>query len=92
MSATIVAFHAHPDDEALLTAGTMARLASEGHRVVLVLATDGGAGLAAAELRADGQLGGLRLTEARAIGGGARRGPRRVARLRRQRQRAAAGT
>ena len=58
MSATIVAFHAHPDDEALLTAGTMARLASEGHRVVLVLATDGGAGLAAAELRADGQLGG----------------------------------
>ena len=65
MSATIVAFHAHPDDEALLTAGTMARLASEGHRVVLVLATDGGAGLAAAELRADGQLGGLRLNEAR---------------------------
>ena len=60
MSATIVAFHAHPDDEALLTAGTMARLASAGHRVVLVLATDGGAGLAAAELRADGQLGGRR--------------------------------
>ena len=65
MSRTIVAFHAHPDDEALLTAGTMARLAAEGHRVVLVLATDGGAGLAASELRDDGRLGARRLTEAR---------------------------
>ena len=37
MSRTLVAFHAHPDDEALLTAGTMARLAAEGHRVVLVV-------------------------------------------------------
>lgn len=44
---TLVAFHAHPDDEALLTSGTMARAAAEGHRVVLVLATDGGLGLAA---------------------------------------------
>lgn len=39
--ATIVAFHAHPDDEALLTGGTLARLAAEGHRVVIVVATDG---------------------------------------------------
>ncbi|MBO2452912.1 PIG-L family deacetylase [Actinomadura barringtoniae] len=38
-------FHAHPDDEALLTAGTMARLADEGHRVVLVVATAGERGL-----------------------------------------------
>jgi LmbE family N-acetylglucosaminyl deacetylase len=65
MSLTIVAFHAHPDDEALLTAGTMARAAAEGHRVVLVLATDGGAGLAAAELSSDGGLGVRRLQEAR---------------------------
>ncbi len=65
MSPTIVAFHAHPDDEALLTAGTMARAAAEGHRVVLVLATDGGAGLAADELRHDGRLGARRLAEAR---------------------------
>ena len=65
MSPTIVAFHAHPDDEALLTAGTMARAAAEGHRVVLVLATDGGAGLAADELRDDGGLGERRLEEAR---------------------------
>jgi LmbE family N-acetylglucosaminyl deacetylase len=43
---TLVAFHAHPDDEALLTAGTLARAAAEGHRVVLVVATAGEAGLA----------------------------------------------
>ena len=34
--------HAHPDDEALFTSGTMAKAAAAGHRVVLVLATDGG--------------------------------------------------
>jgi len=39
--ATIVAFHAHPDDEVLATGGTLARLAAEGHRVVIVVATDG---------------------------------------------------
>lgn len=39
--ATIVAFHAHPDDEVLLTGGTIARLAAEGHRVVVVVACDG---------------------------------------------------
>ena len=66
MSRTLVAFHAHPDDEALLTAGTMARAAAEGHRVVLVLATDGGAGLAAPDLRGGDGLGALRLQEARA--------------------------
>ncbi len=55
---TVVSLHAHPDDEALLTGGTLARLAAEGHRVVLVVATDGAAGLAdhpgagLAELRA----------------------------------------
>lgn len=64
MTRTIVAFHAHPDDEALLTAGTMARLAAEGHRVVLALATDGGAGLAEDSLRSDGRLGERRLAEA----------------------------
>ena len=39
--ATIVAFHAHPDDEVLLTGGTIARLAAEGHRVIIVMATSG---------------------------------------------------
>ena len=37
---TLVVFHAHPDDEALLTAGTMARAVAAGHRVVAVFATD----------------------------------------------------
>ncbi|WP_063763807.1 PIG-L deacetylase family protein [Actinoplanes subtropicus] len=44
---TLVAFHAHPDDESLLTGGTLARAAAEGHRVVLVVATLGEAGGAA---------------------------------------------
>lgn len=39
--ATAVFFHAHPDDECILTGGTMAKLASAGHRVVLVTATRG---------------------------------------------------
>jgi LmbE family N-acetylglucosaminyl deacetylase len=39
--ATIVCLNAHPDDEALLTGGTIAMLTAEGHRVVLVVATDG---------------------------------------------------
>jgi LmbE family N-acetylglucosaminyl deacetylase len=42
----VVSFHAHPDDEVLLTGGTLARAAAAGHRVVLVVATDGEAGLA----------------------------------------------
>jgi LmbE family N-acetylglucosaminyl deacetylase len=41
MPGTLVVFHAHPDDEAIATGGTMARAAAEGHRVVLVLATRG---------------------------------------------------
>ena len=39
--ATLVTFHAHPDDEAIACGGTMARAAAEGHRVVLVVATRG---------------------------------------------------
>jgi LmbE family N-acetylglucosaminyl deacetylase len=39
--ATIVAFHAHPDDEVLLTGGTIALLAAGGHRVIIVVACDG---------------------------------------------------
>lgn len=50
---TLVFLHAHPDDEALLTAGTMARAAAEGHRVVLAVATDGAAGLTSADYRDD---------------------------------------
>ena len=39
--ATVTFFHAHPDDEAIATGGTMAALAAAGHRVVLVTATRG---------------------------------------------------
>ncbi|HEV7885978.1 MAG TPA: PIG-L family deacetylase [Acidimicrobiales bacterium] len=39
--ATAVFFHAHPDDEAIATGGTMAKAAAAGHRVVLVFATKG---------------------------------------------------
>jgi LmbE family N-acetylglucosaminyl deacetylase len=38
---TLVALHAHPDDESLTTGGTLARASAEGHRVVLVVATNG---------------------------------------------------
>jgi LmbE family N-acetylglucosaminyl deacetylase len=38
---TIVFVHAHPDDEASSTGGSIARASSEGHRVVLVVCTDG---------------------------------------------------
>jgi LmbE family N-acetylglucosaminyl deacetylase len=38
---TLVFFHAHPDDEAIATGGTMALAAANGHRVVLVVATHG---------------------------------------------------
>lgn len=48
--ATVVYVHAHPDDEASATAGAMARAASEGHRVVLVVATNGDHGDAPEDL------------------------------------------
>jgi len=43
--ATVVFVHAHPDDEAIFTAGTMSLLNAAGHRVVLVVATGGELGL-----------------------------------------------
>lgn len=51
---TLVSFHAHPDDEALLTGGTLARAAAEGHRVVIVVATAGESGLTADPLPVSG--------------------------------------
>lgn len=57
--ASVVAFHAHPDDEALLTGGTLALLVEAGHDVRVVLATDGASGLAADPRN----LGARRLTE-----------------------------
>lgn len=42
--ANLVFFHAHPDDEAIATGGTMALASDAGHNVVLVLATRGEVG------------------------------------------------
>ncbi len=39
--ATLVTFHAHPDDETIATGGLMANAAAAGHQVVIVLATRG---------------------------------------------------
>jgi LmbE family N-acetylglucosaminyl deacetylase len=39
--ATLVTFHAHPDDECIATGGVMCKAAAAGHRVVLVTATRG---------------------------------------------------
>ncbi len=38
---TLVSFHAHPDDETTTTGGSLARASAEGHRVVVVFATNG---------------------------------------------------
>jgi len=60
---TLVAFHAHPDDEALLSGLTLARTAAAGHRVVLVTATAGERGLAGVEDGRGEELARLRLAE-----------------------------
>jgi LmbE family N-acetylglucosaminyl deacetylase len=54
--ATLVCFHAHPDDEAIATAGVMAKAADEGHRVVLVVATKGELGEVADGFLGEGEL------------------------------------
>jgi LmbE family N-acetylglucosaminyl deacetylase len=53
--ATIVALHAHPDDECITQGGTLAKLADAGHRVVLVYATTGELGEVPEGLLADGE-------------------------------------
>lgn len=66
MPYTVVSFHAHPDDEALYTAGTLAQAVADGHRVVLVVATAGETGLAAATGPDEPPLGERRVEELRA--------------------------
>jgi LmbE family N-acetylglucosaminyl deacetylase len=53
--ATLVTFHAHPDDESIATGGTMAKAAAAGHRVVLVTATRGEMGEPVPGVLADGE-------------------------------------
>jgi len=61
--ATVTFFHAHPDDEAIATGGTMASLADEGHRVVLVTATRGELGEVADDLLHPGETLGERRSD-----------------------------
>jgi LmbE family N-acetylglucosaminyl deacetylase len=63
---TLVSFHAHPDDESFLTGGTLAKASAEGHRVVLVTATDGERGLASGLDGSGAVLAGLRRDELQA--------------------------
>ena len=58
---TILFLHAHPDDEAIFTGGTIALLAERGHRVVVVFATSGELGTGAGDGLRD-----VRRAEARA--------------------------
>jgi LmbE family N-acetylglucosaminyl deacetylase len=48
---TVLALHAHPDDEAIFTGLTLRRLADAGARTVLVVATDGALGRSRVPLR-----------------------------------------
>jgi LmbE family N-acetylglucosaminyl deacetylase len=60
----VVFFHAHPDDEAIFTGGTMALLAARGVRVVVVVATSGELGSPVDGVDPQG-LGDLRRDETR---------------------------
>jgi LmbE family N-acetylglucosaminyl deacetylase len=60
---TLVVFHAHPDDEAIATGGSMARAHAEGHRVVLVVATNGEHGEVPGDLGEDETLADRRRAE-----------------------------
>jgi LmbE family N-acetylglucosaminyl deacetylase len=63
---TIVFLHAHPDDEASQTAGTMRLAADAGHRVVCVYATDGDHGTVPPDLAEGETVVGRRRAEAEA--------------------------
>lgn len=63
---SIVCFHAHPDDEALASGGTIAKLVDDGHLVTLVFATRGEVGKVEDGFLAPGvSLGEAREAEAR---------------------------
>lgn len=65
---TLLAVHAHPDDETITTGGVLARAASEGTRVVVVTCTLGESGVSDATAPLQGELGSARADElARAL-------------------------
>ncbi|OLF17057.1 PIG-L family deacetylase [Actinophytocola xanthii] len=53
--ATMVTFHAHPDDESIACGGVMRKAYEQGHRVVLVVATRGELGEVPEGFLADGE-------------------------------------
>ncbi len=53
--ATMVSFHAHPDDECIACGGVIRKASEEGHRVVLVVATRGERGEVPDGFLADGE-------------------------------------
>ena len=53
--ATMVSFHAHPDDECIACGGVIRKASEEGHRVVLVVATRGEHGEVPDGFLADGE-------------------------------------
>ena len=63
---TIVFLHAHPDDEASQTSGSMARAVAEGSRVVVAFATNGDHGEAPPDLAPDETVVDRRRAEAQA--------------------------
>jgi LmbE family N-acetylglucosaminyl deacetylase len=63
---TLVCFHAHPDDEVISTGGMIARASAEGHRVVLVVATNGEHGEVPDDLAPGETLADRRRTETEA--------------------------
>jgi LmbE family N-acetylglucosaminyl deacetylase len=62
---TVAFLHAHPDDEAIFTGGTIARLTASGHRVALVSATRGELGATTSLAEAGGDIAAQRETETR---------------------------
>jgi len=68
--ATLVSFHAHPDDESIACGGVLRKAYEEGHRVVLVLATRGEHGEVEEGFLADGEsLAERRAAETQAAAG-----------------------
>jgi LmbE family N-acetylglucosaminyl deacetylase len=53
--ATLLSFHAHPDDECIACGGVLCKASDEGHRVVLVVATRGEQGEVPEGFLADGE-------------------------------------
>ena len=66
---TVLALHAHPDDEAIFTGLTLRRLADAGARTVLVVATDGDLGGSRIALRPGETVGQRRRAELEEVAG-----------------------